>query len=110
MVDPKDVYPIGDPRRYDEEVKTAANVISGVNTILKNVSMHLSKREIIDKLPVSVTPCLVKVHGVPVESTIDGYVLAIAADKRVYFPSPMTGEWYPDGKDITEYVTDIKLP
>lgn len=88
-----------DPDGMMKKLKLWLTPIAGVNTTLK------IKREIINKLPVSVTPCLVKVHSVPVEPTIDGYVLAIAADKRVYFPGPYTGEWYPDGKDITEYVT-----
>lgn len=110
MVDPKDVYPVGDPRRYDEDVAKVMDAIAGTNTVLNNINSCLSKREIINKLPVAITPCLVKVHGIPIEPTIDGYVLAIAANKRVCFPNPYNGEWYPEGKDVTDYVTDIKLP
>lgn len=33
----------------------------------------MDKTELINKLPVDLTPCLVKVEGFPVEPAIDGY-------------------------------------
>lgn len=124
----KEKFPIGDPRRYDDETESIINAIIkkqadtarlelvakqaeaiGTNDSIQTVEGHTS-REIVDSLPVKVTPCLARVHGIPANPVYDGMVLAIAADKRVYFPSPATGEWYPNGMDVTGYVTDIKLP
>ena len=133
-----DEYPIGDPRRYDAEVKATTDALNRqklvrmqadlVNIVNSNkragsqgkpalvgecdvvIGECISIRELIDTLPVAVTPCLARVHGIPTKPVVDGYCMAIAADKRVYFPNPMTGEWYPTGWDVTGYVTDVKLP
>lgn len=66
---------------------------------------------IVKQLPTLATPCRVKVNGFDgmIKPDSEGFVLALAANNRVYFPSPKTGEYYPNGWDVTHMVSEVKF-